>query len=131
MRGLVLKSPPAALKIHQRGVQWKKDVVIYIILWAVLLYNTTPIHCTPLRLHPPLMNAQSALMESPQFCFSPDLTIPYFTFTIHYSLMNTQAPLGVLAVALLVWAQLLGQHRLFFFRFKRLFMLFCFSLFFF
>ena len=30
----------------------------YIILYAVLLYNTTPIHCTPLRLHPPLMNTQ-------------------------------------------------------------------------
>ena len=27
-------------------------------LQAVLLYNTTPIHCTPLRLHPPLMNTQ-------------------------------------------------------------------------
>ena len=47
---------PQAVKIHQRGVQWKQGVVVYIILQAVLLYNTTPIHCTPLRLHPPLMN---------------------------------------------------------------------------
>ena len=41
------------VKIHQRGVQWKQGVVVYIILYVVLLYNTTPIHCTPLRLHPP------------------------------------------------------------------------------
>ena len=41
------------LKIHQRGVQWKQGVVVYIISWAVVLYNTTPIHCTALRLHPP------------------------------------------------------------------------------
>ena len=40
-------------KIHQRGVQWKQGVVVHIILWAVLIYDTTPIHCTPLRLHPP------------------------------------------------------------------------------
>ena len=41
------------LKIHQRGVQWKQGVVIYMLLYTSLLYNTTPIHaprshCTPL-----------------------------------------------------------------------------------
>ena len=41
---------------YQRGVQWKQGLVVYIISWAVLLYNTTPIHCTPLPLHPPVMN---------------------------------------------------------------------------
>ena len=41
------------VKIHRRGVQWKQGVVVYIMLKAVLLYNTTPIQCTPLRLHPP------------------------------------------------------------------------------
>ena len=28
-----------------------------------LSYNTTPIHCTPLRLHPPLMNTQYYIMS--------------------------------------------------------------------
>ena len=41
------------VKIHQRGVQWKQGVVVYIILCVVLLY-------TPLRLHPPLMNTQKS-----------------------------------------------------------------------
>ena len=35
------------IKIHQRGVQWKQGVVVHIKLKAVLLHNTTPIHCTP------------------------------------------------------------------------------------
>ena len=38
-----------SVEIKQRGVQWKQGVVVYITLLAVLLYNTTPIHCTPLR----------------------------------------------------------------------------------
>ena len=46
-------------KIHPRGVQWKQGVLVYMILYAVPLYNTTPMHCTPLRLHPPLMNTHS------------------------------------------------------------------------
>ena len=40
--------------VPQRGVQWKQGVVIYMTLYTSLLYDTTPIHCTPLRLHPPL-----------------------------------------------------------------------------
>ena len=52
-------TPPRSVKIHQRGVQWKQGVVVHIVLQAVLLYNTTPIHCTPLPLHPPLMNTQT------------------------------------------------------------------------
>ena len=37
------------LKIHQRGVQWKQGVVVYIISYAVVLYNTTsyPLHPPP------------------------------------------------------------------------------------
>ena len=46
------------VKIHQRGVQWKQGVVIYMMLCTSLLYYTTPIHCTALRLHPPWMNTQ-------------------------------------------------------------------------
>ena len=45
-----------ALYIPQRGVQWKQGVVIYMTLYASLLYNTTPIHCTPDPLHPPLLS---------------------------------------------------------------------------
>ena len=41
------------LKIHPRGVQWKQGVVICMMLYTSLLHNTTPIHCTPIRLHPP------------------------------------------------------------------------------
>ena len=44
--------PPDAIKIHQRGVQWKQGVVIYMMLSTSLFYNTTPIHCTPLPTAP-------------------------------------------------------------------------------
>ena len=33
---------------------------MYMMLYTSLLYNTTPIHCTPLPLHPPLMNTQAS-----------------------------------------------------------------------
>ena len=46
------------IKIHQRRVQWKQGVVIYVMLCASLLSNPTPIHCIPLPLHPPVMNTQ-------------------------------------------------------------------------
>ena len=46
--------PP--LYILQRGVQLEQGVVIWMVLYIILLYNTTPIHCTPLRLHPPLQS---------------------------------------------------------------------------
>ena len=42
--------------ILQRGVQWKQGVVICVVLYTILLHNTTPIHCTPLPLHPPLQS---------------------------------------------------------------------------
>ena len=46
----------ARFYIPQRGVQWKQGVVTCTMLYTSLLCNTTPIHCTPLPLHPPLMN---------------------------------------------------------------------------
>ena len=52
---------PGTFKIHQRGVQWKQGVEMCMMLYTSLLYNTTPIHCTPLRLHPPLMTTQTRL----------------------------------------------------------------------
>ena len=52
-------TPPAPLYILQRGMQWKQGVVICMVLYTILLYNTTtPIHCTPLPLHPPLQSIQ-------------------------------------------------------------------------
>ena len=42
--------------ILQRGVQWKQGVVSYMALYTSFLYNTTPTHCTPLPLHPPLQS---------------------------------------------------------------------------
>ena len=64
--------PCVLFKIHQRGVQWKLGVVVYTILYAVLLYNATPIHCTPLPLHPPVMNTKQ-ISEIPIRQNGPDL----------------------------------------------------------
>jgi len=33
--------------------------VAYVVLRAVSLHSATPIHCTPLPLHPPLLNTQA------------------------------------------------------------------------
>ena len=41
------------LYILQREVQWKQGVVNYMMLYASLLYNTTPTHCTPPPTAPP------------------------------------------------------------------------------
>ena len=41
------------VKTHQRGVQWKQGVVIYVLIYTSVLYGTTPINCSRLPLHPP------------------------------------------------------------------------------
>ena len=62
--GVFFSQPPVpSFHIPQRGVQWKQGVVTYMILYTNVLYNTTPIHCTPLRLHPPVMNAKSLTIK--------------------------------------------------------------------
>ena len=48
--------PHPPLYIPQRGVQWKEGVVICMVLRTSLFHDTTPIHCTPLPLHPPSMS---------------------------------------------------------------------------
>ena len=53
---------PCEFKIHQRGVQWKRGVVIYMMSYTSLLYDTTPIHCIPLPLHPPVMNTHECTL---------------------------------------------------------------------
>ena len=47
---------PLTTQDSSKGVQWKQGVVVYIILTTGLLYHTIPIRCTPLPLHPPVMN---------------------------------------------------------------------------
>ena len=53
----------APFHIPQRGVEWKQGVVIYIMLYTSLLYNTTPIHFTPDPLHPPLQSIQKCPLK--------------------------------------------------------------------
>ena len=60
------RSPP--VYIPQRGVLWKKGVVIYLTLYTSLLHNTTPIHCTPDPLHPPLQSIKSQAPLPPGRC---------------------------------------------------------------
>ena len=65
MSGVLARGPPEpvrppAIYILQKGVQWKQGVVVYMTLYTSLLYNTTPIHYTPLPLHPPLPNVQAS-----------------------------------------------------------------------
>ena len=45
------------LQDSSKGGAVEQGVVMYMMLYTSLLYNTTPIHCTPLRLHPLVMNA--------------------------------------------------------------------------
>ena len=63
------RSAPQVFKIHQRGVQWKQGVVIYMTLYTSLIHKTIPIHCTPLALHPPLMNTQTSRLFFYMYCF--------------------------------------------------------------
>ena len=53
----------AHLYILQRGVQRKQGVVNYMMLFTILLYNTTTVHCTPHPLHPPLQSIQIGVSE--------------------------------------------------------------------
>ena len=59
--GVFFRRHRPQIKIHQRGVQWKQGVVICMMLHTSLLYDTTPIQCTPLPLHPPVMNPRQSL----------------------------------------------------------------------
>ena len=45
------------------GVQWKQGVVVYMTLYTSLLYNITPIHCTHLPLHPPLLSIHTRVLS--------------------------------------------------------------------
>ena len=45
-------------RLIKGGVQWKQGVVIYMMSHTSLLYDTIPIHCTLLPLHPPLPSIQ-------------------------------------------------------------------------
>ena len=86
--------------ILQRGVQWKQGVVVCMVLCTSLLYNTTPIHCTPLRLHPPLMNTQLLLVLFNRYCY-------YYYY--HYKLLLLLLLLLFLLLVLLLIVLLLSQ----------------------
>ena len=62
-------SSPQKVYILQRGVQWKHGVVIGMVLCTILLYNATPIHCTPLPLHPPLQSIQVVKVAIYYYCY--------------------------------------------------------------
>jgi len=51
-------------RFSKGGVQWKQGVVIYIMSCAASLHSAAPIHCTPLPLHPPLLNTQGCVLHS-------------------------------------------------------------------
>ena len=98
-----------SLKIHQRGVQWKQGVVIDMMLCYSLLYHTTPIHCTPLPLHPPVMNAHSRnWCEVLGGLGTP--TSNFWTFNV-WKLAVASAPISCLATHCFAQAQyLLGLY---------------------
>ena len=56
--GIQISLCPRMSRFIKCGVQWKQGVVIYMMLYTSLLWNTTPIHCTPLPRHLPVMNTQ-------------------------------------------------------------------------
>ena len=58
IRSYLPQRSPQTVYMLQRGVQWKQGVVICMVLYTMLLCNTTQIHCTPLPLHPPVINTQ-------------------------------------------------------------------------
>ena len=76
----VLLVPAPSIYILQRGVQWKQGVVISMVLYASLLCDTTPIHCTPDPLHPPLQSIQSSRAAPP--CATPQTARDMFRFWI-------------------------------------------------
>ena len=57
---------PPEIKIRQRGVQLKQGAVICMLLFTSLLYDTSPIHCTPLPLHLPAMNTHETSQRGPR-----------------------------------------------------------------
>ena len=52
-------------------------------LYTSLLYSTTPIHCTPLRLHPPLVNTDCNKNGMGQTRSQPESTIPKENNYVH------------------------------------------------
>ena len=59
----------------QRGVQWKHGIVNYMMLYTILLCNTTPIHCTPLPLQPPSAEYPGGLIPGVVISLSLSLSI--------------------------------------------------------
>ena len=70
------------------GLQWKQGVVICMVLYTSLLYNTTPIHCTPPPTAPPLWWIPNIIIiiRSRQRCVvqRPPYTIILYHIILHY-----------------------------------------------
>jgi len=52
--------PERESRFSKGGVQWKQGVVASVMLCTASLENAAPNHCTPLPLHPTLLNTQRA-----------------------------------------------------------------------
>ena len=50
-------------------MRWKQGVVIYMLLYTSLFYDTTPIHCTP----PPTAPPCNEYPETPPIYYTPNL----------------------------------------------------------
>ena len=74
----------------QRGVQLKQGVVIYMVLYTSSLYNTTPIHCTPHPLHPPLQSIQKQQQWKTgalaSYCDSSRIVAIFYPFSQFYEI---------------------------------------------
>ena len=65
----------ANIEIHQKGGAVETGgKVIYMMSYTSLLYTTTPIHCTPLPLHSPVMNTQHTT-----YCTQHTITIHHIS----------------------------------------------------
>ena len=51
--------------ILQRGVQWKQGVVNYMMIYTILLYNTTPILCRVSKVAAPYASVVANLLYDP------------------------------------------------------------------
>ena len=61
-----------------------------MLLCTSLLYDTTPIHCTPLRLHPPVMNTPVICTLQGRYLNEVALAAPIISIIININIdMNT------------------------------------------
>ena len=89
------------------GVQWKQGVVTCMTLYTSLLYSTTPSHCTPLPLHPPVINTQLCpvhryIKVSPELLRRPQGCSEVACLTGGDNLASGQASSGYICVSVCI-----------------------------